>query len=151
MEIKVDDLTGEAIIRLIGEHLHGMALTSPPESIHALDLDGLKKPEITFWSIWDEGDLAGCGALKELDDKHGELKSMRTASNHLRKGAARKLLLHIIEEAKKRGYDSISLETGSMEEFLPARRLYESFGFIYCPPFADYKEDPNSVFMIKKL
>lgn len=151
MEIKVDDLTGEAIIRLIGEHLHGMALTSPPESIHALDLDGLKKPEITFWSIWDEGDLAGCGALKGLDDKHGELKSMRTASNHLRKGAARKLLLHIIEEAKKRGYDSISLETGSMEEFLPARRLYESFGFIYCPPFADYKEDPNSVFMIKKL
>ncbi|PKG23128.1 GNAT family N-acetyltransferase [Niallia nealsonii] len=151
MEIKIDDLTGKEIIELIGEHLQGMSLNSPPESIHALDLDNLKKTEITFWSVWEEGQLAGCGALKELNKKHGELKSMRTSSNHLRKGVARKLLHHIIEEAKQRGYLTISLETGSMEAFMPARKLYESFEFRYCKPFADYQEDPNSVFMEKEL
>jgi len=151
VEIKIDDLTGKEIAKLIGEHLHGMSLNSPPESIHALDLNGLKGKEITFWSVWDQGELAGCGALKELDAKHGELKSMRTSSDHLRKGVARKLLQHIIEEAKMRGYQALSLETGSMEAFLPARKLYESFGFEYCAPFADYQEDPNSVFMTKKL
>lgn len=151
MEIKIDDLTGKEIAKLIGEHLQGMSLNSPPESIHALDLNGLKGKEITFWSVWDKGELAGCGALKELDPKHGELKSMRTSSDHLRKGVARKLLQHVIEEAKMRGYQALSLETGSMEAFLPARKLYESFGFEYCAPFADYQEDPNSVFMTKKL
>lgn len=128
-----------------------MALHSPPESIHALNLEGLKKPEITFWSAWEQDELLGCGALKELDRQHGEIKSMRTASAHLRKGVARQVLAHIIEEAKRRGYTRVSLETGSMEAFEPARRLYAGFGFQYCGPFADYTEDPNSVFMTKEL
>lgn len=96
-------------------------------------------------------DLLGCGALKELDPYHGEIKSMRTAKEHLRKGVAKKLLQHIVEEAKKRGYQRLSLETGSMDAFEPARKLYASFGFEYCKPFSDYKEDPNSVFMTKEL
>jgi putative acetyltransferase len=151
VEIKLDDLTGPEVAALIGEHLQGMALHSPPESIHALNLDGLKKPEITFWSAWEQDELLGCGALKELDGQHGEIKSMRTASAHLRKGVAKRILAHIIEEAKRRGYLRLSLETGSMEAFEPAKRLYASFGFHYCEPFSDYIEDPNSVFMTKEL
>ncbi|MFB5676634.1 GNAT family N-acetyltransferase [Paenibacillus terreus] len=151
MDIIKDDLSGPDIIALIGEHLQDMHLTSPPESVHALDLDGLKKPEVTFWSVWEENQLLGCGALKKLDPLHGEVKSMRTAARHLRKGVARQMLAHIIEESKGRGYERISLETGSMEAFAPARKLYESFGFEYCGPFADYIEDPNSVFMTKTL
>lgn len=151
MDIKVDDLTGSKVIALIGEHLQNMALLSPPESTHALNLDKLKKPEITFWSGWEQDELVGCGAIKELDSQHGEIKSMRTSSSHLRKGVARRILEHIIEEAKRRGYQRLSLETGSMDAFEPARRLYASFGFQYCEPFSDYIEDPNSVFMTKEL
>lgn len=151
MDIKVDDLTGSKVIALIGEHLQNMALLSPPESTHALNLDKLKKPDITFWSGWEQDELVGCGAIKELDSQHGEIKSMRTSSSHLRKGVARQILEHIIEEAKRRGYQRLSLETGSMDAFEPARRLYVSFGFQYCEPFSDYIEDPNSVFMTKEL
>lgn len=151
MDIKLDDLTGSEVIALIGEHLQGMALHSPPESIHALNLDGLKKPEITFWSAWEKEELVGCGALKELDLQHGEIKSMRTSSAHLRKGVARRILEHIIAEAKRRGYQRLSLETGSMDAFEPAKRLYASFGFQYSMPFSDYTEDSNSVFMTKEL
>lgn len=151
MDIKVDDLTGSKVIALIGEHLQNMALLSPPESTHALNLDKLKKPEITFWSGWEQDELVGCGAIKELDSQHGEIKSMRTSSSHLRKGVAKRILEHIIEEAKRRGYQRLSLETGSMDAFEPARRLYANFGFQYCEPFSDYIEDPNSVFMTKEL
>lgn len=151
MEIKIDDLTGPEIAGLLEEHLYNMTLHSPPESIHALDLEKLKKPEITFWSVWENNEIAGCGALKELSPLHGEIKSMRTSSLHLRKGVAKKLLAHIIKEAENRGYKRITLETGSMDAFEPARRLYASFGFHYCKPFSDYIEDPNSVFMEKKL
>ena len=151
MEIKVDDLKGIEVAKLINEHLQGMTQHSPPESIHALNLDRLKKPEITFWSVWDKGELVGCGALKELDDQHGEVKSMRTSSAHLRKGVARKMIQHIIDEANRRGYKRLSLETGSMEAFEPAQKLYASFGFQYCKPFAEYIEDPNSVFMTLEL
>ncbi|WP_079504710.1 GNAT family N-acetyltransferase [Mesobacillus jeotgali] len=151
MNIRVDDLTGTEVIALIGEHLHGMTLHSPPESIHALGLEALQKPDITFWTAWENDHLMGCGALKELDSQHGELKSMRTAESHLRKGVAQALLEHIMKEAKSRGYKKLSLETGSMEAFLPARRLYGKYGFDYCGPFADYVEDPNSVFMTKEL
>ncbi|TFE22723.1 GNAT family N-acetyltransferase [Cohnella luojiensis] len=151
MEIRIDDLTGSQVIELIGEHLQGMAMHSPPESVHALNLEGLKKPEITFWSAWEQDELLGCGALKELDDQHGEIKSMRTSSLHLRKGVAKRLLEHIIEEAKRRGYRRLSLETGSMAAFEPAKRLYASFGFQNCKPFSDYIEDPNSVFMTKEI
>lgn len=151
MVIKVDDLSGPEVAELIREHLHGMKLHSPPESIHALGLESLRQPEITFWSAWEGDQLAGCGALKELDGLHGEIKSMRTSSAHLRKGVARRVLQHIMEEAKRRGYRRLSLETGSMAAFEPARRLYASEGFQYCEPFADYKEDPNSVFMTMEL
>lgn len=151
MEIKKDDLTGKEIAELIREHLHGMSLISPPESIHALNLEQLRKPEITFWSAWEGKALLGCGALKELDAFHGEVKSMRTSSLHLRKGVARQILQYIINQAKCRGYQRLSLETGSMAAFEPARKLYASFGFQYCRPFSDYFEDPNSVFMTLEL
>jgi len=151
MEIKVDDLSKIEVAELINEHLHGMSLNSPPESIHALSLEQLRRPEITFWTAWEEEQILGCGALKDLENLHGEIKSMRTSSAHLRKGVAKRMLQHILSEAKRRGYRHISLETGSQEAFEPARRLYESFGFQYCPPFADYSLDPNSVFMTLEI
>jgi putative acetyltransferase len=147
MNIRVDDLHGPAIQALLQEHLRNMHEISPPESVHALDLDALRHPSITFWSAWSDAGLLGCGALKELDPSHGEVKSMRTVIAHRGKGVARAMLQHILAEARARSYARVSLETGSQPEFLPARRLYESFGFTYCPPFAGYVEDPNSVFM----
>ena len=128
-----------------------MALVSPPESRHSLDLDGLRKPDVTFWSIWNGSELAGCGALKELDEYHAEIKSMRTADVYRRKGLASQMLRHLVEEAKRRGYRRLSLETGSMAYFEPARKLYEGYGFTYCGPFAAYVEDLNSVFMTKVI
>lgn len=151
MDIRIDDLTGTKVLGLIREHLAGMFENSPPESVHALDVSGLKKPGITFWSAWEQEELLGMGALKELDSEHAELKSMRTASAHLRKGVARHMLAHILSVARERGYRRLSLETGSMAAFLPAQKLYESFGFQYCGPFDDYEEDPNSVFMTMAL
>ena len=150
-EIKLDDLSTTEIARLLAEHLHDMYEQSPPGSVHALDLDDLKKPEITFWAIWDGATLVGCGALKELDPEHGEIKSMRTANEYRGKGAGTLMVRHIINEARKRNYRRLSLETGSMTFFDPARRLYESHGFTYCGPFADYSLDPNSVFMTTEL
>lgn len=151
MLIRVDDLTGPEIRALLEEHLRNMYELSPPESVHALDLAALRRPEITFWTAWSDGALVGCGALKELDPAHGEVKSMRTASAYRRKGVGRAMLEHIIAEARARSYRRLSLETGSMDAFLPARRLYESFGFAYCAPFADYTDDPNSAFMTRTL
>jgi len=151
MEIKNDDLTGPEITELLLEHLENMAENSPPESMHALSLEELRKPDITFWSVWNGGELLGCGALKELDPQHGEIKSMRTASNHRRKGVAARMVEHILEKARRRNYRRVSLETGSMDAFIPARTLYAKFGFEECGPFADYVEDPNSVFMTKEL
>lgn len=151
MDIRVDDLKGPEIARLLEEHLRSLRALSPPESVHALDLEKLRRPEITFWTVWEGGALLGCGALKALDARHGELKSMRTAAAHLRRGVASALLRHIIEEARRRGYRRLSLETGSPDAFEPARRLYERFGFAVCGPFADYVDDPNSVFMTREL
>jgi putative acetyltransferase len=128
-----------------------VAQHSPPESIHALDLDKLRRPDITFWSVRNDGQLMGCGALKELDRRHGEIKSMRTSAAHLRKGVAARLMQHTLEEAGRRGYERVSLETGSMEAFAPARRLYARFGFAMYGPFGGYAEDPNSVFMSRAL
>ena len=151
MQIRQDDLTGEEIIELLQEHLRCMARVSPPQSRHALDLEGLRKPDITFWTIWNGPDLAGCGALKELDKEHAEIKSMRTTDAYLRRGVASQVLRHIMGEARRRGYRRLSLETGAMEYFEPARKLYAGFGFAYCGPFGTYKEDPNSVFMSREL
>jgi len=147
MLIRVDDLSGMEIRDLLDEHLRNMHLLSPPGSVHALDLGGLRQPDITFWTAWSGEELLGCGALKELDPTHGEIKSMRTAFQHRRRGVGRAMLAHILEAARSRSYSRLSLETGSMVEFAPARRLYESFGFTYCDPFGDYRSDPNSVFM----
>jgi putative acetyltransferase len=151
VHIKIDDLSGPEIRELLEEHLASMRLHSPPESIHALPIEGLRKPEITFWTVWENGELLGCGALKELDSQHGEIKSMRTAARHLRKGVAQTLLHYIIGEAARRGYRRLSLETGSMQAFEPARQLYARSGFTFCRPFAEYLEDPNSAFMTKEL
>jgi putative acetyltransferase len=111
----------------------------------------LRQPEITFWTAWEGSELVGCGALKELDLTHGEVKSMRTPSNRRREGVGRAILRHVIDVARSRGYARLSLETGSMVAFIPAQRLYESFGFTWCGPFGDYIEDPNSVFMTLRL
>ena len=151
MDIRTDDLQHPAIHALLNEHLQNMHELSPPDSVHALDLDGLRKANITFWTAWEEEVLIGCGALMELDLKHGEIKSMRTPMAHRRKGAGRAILAHILKVARERGYERLSLETGTAEAFEPARKLYESFGFIYCGPFGDYKEDPHSVFMTLRL
>ena len=151
MLIKIDDLTGDDVIGLLNEHLRGMSQNSPPESVHTLNIADLQKPEITFWSAWEEMNLVGCGALKELDKLNAEIKSMRTTSFYLRKGVAQKILHHIMNQAKKRNYQRLSLETGSMAAFEPARKLYASFGFVYCEPFADYVVDPNSLFMTREL
>ncbi len=151
MDIRIDDLSAAEIRALLQEHLDSMKLYSPPESIHALDLAALRQPQITFWTAWEKDELFGCGALKELDPRHGEIKSMRTAAAHLRQGVAAALLNHILGEARQRGYRRLSLETGSHPAFAPARSLYASFGFIPCGPFADYRLDPYSVFMTREL
>ncbi len=151
MEIKLDKLDGPEVARLLQEHLDDMALHSPAESVHALDLHALRQPELSFWCAWDGAELAGCGALKALDGKHGEIKSMRTASSHLRRGVAAKLLEHILAEAQSRGYQRLSLETGSPAAFVPAQRLYQKYGFDVCEPFAHYGPDPYSIFMTRTL
>ena len=151
MRIEVDDLSRPEIHALLNEHLQSMRALSPPESVHALDLDKLRAHDITFWSVWEGAALVGCGALKELDPAHGEVKSMRTANAHRRKGVGRKILAHIIEVARSRRYERLSLETGAMAPFQPAHRLYGSFGFDFCKPFGEYAEDPNSVFMTLRL
>jgi len=151
VQIRLDDLSGPEIHALLDEHLRDMALLSPPGSVHALDIDALRRPEITFWTAWSNNELLGCGALMELSPLHGEIKSMRTSLAHRRRGVARAMLKHIVQEAGKRQYERLSLETGSMPDFQPAQKLYESFGFAYCGPFADYLLDPNSVFMTRSL
>jgi putative acetyltransferase len=151
VRIVVDDLTGEPIAALLEEHLTEMRATSPPESTHALDLDGLRAPGVTFWSVWDGDRLVGCGALKRLDDRHAELKSMRTTHSRQGSGIGSALLAHLIDEARSMGFTQQSLETGAMPFFEPARRLYQRFGFTYCEPFGDYRPDPNSVFMTRTI
>ena len=151
MKIEIDDLSRPAIHALLNEHLKNMHAVSPPGSVHALDLAALRKPDITFWSAWDGEVLLGCGALKALDDIHGEIKSMRTPETLRRRGAGRAILTHIIEVARSRGYQRLSLETGSMSAFEPAQRLYTSFGFTPCGPFGAYVADSNSVFMTLSL
>ena len=151
LRIEVDDLTGAQIHALLNEHLQSMHALSPPESVHALDLERLRTPAITFWTVWDGTELAGCGALQELDPRHGEIKSMRTPAAVRRRGAGRAVLEHIIAVARMRGYRRLSLETGSMGAFRPAHSLYASAGFTFCGPFGDYHDDPNSVFMTLAL
>ncbi len=151
MKIEADDLTRPEVIALLNEHLSNMYELSPPESVHALDVTKLRSPGISFWTVWDDGVLLGCGALKELSPSHGEVKSMRTPQALRRRGAGRAVLAHIISVAKERGYRRLSLETGSIDAFVPAQKLYASFDFSTCGPFGSYMEDPHSVFMSREL
>lgn len=151
MDIRIDDLSGAEIQKLLTEHLEDMHTASPAECVHALDLTGLKMPNITFWTVWEGNQLLGCGALKILNDSHGEIKSMRTTSAARNKGVASTLLRHILDAAKQKGLTKISLETGPQDFFAPARKLYVKHGFTECGPFSNYKLDPYSVFMTKTL
>jgi putative acetyltransferase len=150
-EFRLDDLSGEQTRGLIARHLKGMRANSPEESVHALDIDGLRSPEVTFWSVWIGERIAGCCALKELGGRRGELKSMRVADEFLGRGIGRAMLEHLMREARARGMQSLWLETGSAAAFTPALRLYESAGFERCGPFAGYVEDPFSVFMTRVI
>jgi putative acetyltransferase len=147
VDFKLDDLSGPRIVEFLEEHIEDMKSVSPPESKYALDLDGLRMPDVTFWSAWEEEKIVACGALKQLDNSHAEIKSMRVFAARRCHGIASKLLSHLLSEASSRGYHRISLETGSIAFFDPARKLYEKFGFESCAPFGDNKENPNSVFM----
>ena len=147
----LDDLSGGEVQALLRRHLDTMAEHSPPESRHALDSSGLQADDVTFWSVWNEATLLGFGGLKELSPDHGEIKSMHTAKAARGQGIAARMLEHIMAEARRRGYQRLSLETGSMAAFAPARKLYEKYGFITSPPFASYRPDPNSTFMTSKL
>jgi putative acetyltransferase len=151
LTFRVDDLTGAPTRALIARHLAGMHANSPPDSVHAFDIDRLRAPGVTFWSAWIGDAIAGCGALKALGERRGELKSMRVADAFLGRGIGRAILQHLIGEARRRGMTSLWLETGSTAPFVPALRLYESAGFVRCGPFDDYVDDPFSVFMTIQL
>lgn len=151
MRIAIENPATSDVLALLEEHLREMHELSPRESVHALDVSGLQAADITFWTVREDGLLLGCGALRELDSRHGEVKSMRTPRSSRRKGAGRAVLQHIIAVARERGYRRLSLETGAMAAFAPAHRLYESAGFTRCGPFGDYVPDPNAVFMTLEL
>jgi putative acetyltransferase len=151
MRIELDDLSRPQIHALLNEHLRNMYEITPAESVHALDLERLRSPDITFWTAWEDSELVGCGALKELEPRHGEIKSMRTPQALRRRGAGRAILYHIIRVARERGYERLSLETGPIETFSAAQTLYASAGFTCCGPFGDYRDDPHSVYMTLSL
>ena len=151
MRIETDDLTRPQVHALLEEHLRNMYELSPPENVFALDLSRLRVPEITFWTVWEGDALMGCGALKELSPVHGEIKSMRTPAAARGRGAGRAVLRHIIGVARQRGYQTLSLETGSHPAFGPAHALYRAHGFVPSGPFGSYVEDPHSVFMELRL
>lgn len=151
MRIEEDDLTRTQVRDLLREHVDNMYDITPPESVHALDFEELRGPDVTFWTVWEDGELLGCGALRELNSHEGEIKTMRTPASKRRRGAGRAVLEHMVREARARGYDLLYLETGSMAAFEPARRLYESAGFVPCGPFGAYGDDPNLFFMALPL
>ena len=149
--IREDDLTGAEVTALLRLHLDEMHQWSPPESVHAMPIERLRAPDVTFYSAWQGNRLAACGALKQLDLRHGELKSMRAHPDFRGRGAGRAMLDHLLGEARVRGYSRVSLETGRPEAFRPARTLYQANGFAECPPFADYAADAFSICMTRDL
>ena len=151
MHIERDDLTRYEVLRLLADHMVDMHATSPAESVHALDLSGLRRSDVTMWTLWDDGVLLGCAALRELSPDAGEIKSMRTVAEARGRGLGRLLLEHVITEARGRGYRRLCLETGTEDFFAPARRLYERNGFTECPPFGDYSLDPHSIYLTREL
>ena len=149
--IQEDDPRRPEVAALLNAHLENSARHSPPESVHSLGVEALRSPDVTLWTVSDGPLVVGCGALKELDRRHGEVKSMHTAASHRGQGVGARIVAHIIAEARRRSYDRLSLETGSMAAFEPARALYARFGFRVCTPFADYRDDPHSLFMTLDL
>lgn len=153
MRIEPDDRTSDEIVAFLEAHVAQLRDVTPPGSSHALDLDGLRRPEVRFWSARDGGELVGCVALKALDPAHGEahleLKSMRTAPHRTGQGIGTLLVVHALDVARATGARRVSLETGSFDFFAPARRLYARHGFVECEPFADYRPDPESTFMTR--
>ena len=150
-DIREDDLSGPEVAALLEFHLGEMHQWSPPESVHAMPIERLRQPDVTFYTAWQDERLAACGALKQLDPAHGELKSMRAHPDFRGKGAGKAVLVHLLAMARGRGYTRVSLETGRPESYLPARRLYNSHGFTECPPFGDYADDGFSICMTKEL
>lgn len=151
MIFHLDTFIGAEVVGLLEQHRAAMEDTAPAESRHALDAEGLRQPEIRFWTLHLDAALVGCGALKHLDREHAEIKAMRIARTHLRRGLGKAMLGHLMAEATRRGYRRLSLETGAMAYFEPARRLYLAAGFAPCPPFGDYVDDPNTVFLTRPL
>ncbi|MGJ9422478.1 GNAT family N-acetyltransferase [Aeromicrobium sp. CF3.5] len=156
--LRTDDLTHPSVVALLEHHLTDFAQYSPAESMHALDLDGLRAADVTFWSAWDGEALVGCGALAQLDTRWGEIKSMRVADAFRGRGAGSAILQHLVGEARRRGYVRLSLETGSAktlergtDAFAPARALYARHGFVECGAFGAYTDDPWSTFMTLDL
>jgi len=151
VEISIDDPARPDVSALLAEHLADMHATSPAESVHALDVSALKVPGLSFWTARADEVLLGCGALKELDPGHGEIKSMRTTSAARGTGVGRAMLAYLLEVGRERGYARISLETGTQDYFLPARTLYVAHGFVECGPFGDYRLDPHSAYFTREL
>ena len=147
MHTVADDLSGHEVTDLLSYHMREMRAHSPEPSRHSLDLATMRTPELAWWTVWDGQSLMGCAALREVDSGHGEVKSMRTAPEHLRKGVARQMLTHIIGVARDRGYIRLGLETGSGPDFAPALALYRGFGFKDGEMFGDYRPDPFLRFM----
>ena len=137
--------------KLLQSHFIELKAASPEGSAHVLDISGLKVPSIKFWSLWENDQLMGCGALKFLNKDHGEFKSIRVHDNFRNRGNGIKVISHLIEEAKKLKVKRLSIETGAGNFFIPARKLFDNCGFKSCPPFAHYKEDPNSLYLTKLL
>ena len=151
MRIRIDDLAGPQIAALLARHWENARRQSPPESVHTLDLDALRAPDVTVWTVWDGAQILGCGALRQLDPHHGEVKSMHTDAARRGRGAGSAILATIVTEARRRGYRRLSLETGSNAALAPARALYARFGFQVCGPFGCYRLDPHSTFMTLAL
>lgn len=151
LAIKKDCIENQQLRTLLEEHHAAMLKLSPLECVHALDMSAFTANKINFYTAWFDENLVGCAALKKLDNKHVELKSMKTSVQFLRKGVAASLLTYLVTLAKEQGYEKISLETGTASEFIPAQKLYQRFGFTCCSPFSTYKQDPYSLFFSKRL
>jgi putative acetyltransferase len=150
-QISIEDPRSPDVVALLETHLEFARAASPPEDVHALDVTGLLSPDVTFFTLRDDGTLLGVGALREIDPTHGEIKSMHTSEIARGNGVGRAMLDHLLDTARARGYERVSLETGTMEEFAAARALYTKAGFEVCPPFADYFDSPHSVCMTLEL
>ena len=151
IHVRLDDLSSPDVEALVAEHLVGMRGNSPPCHVHALAIERLRRPDVTFWSAWHETVLCGCGALKELDAESGEVKSMRTRPAFLRQGVGQAVLDEIVRTARGRNYASLYLETGTGDAFAAAHALYLRNGFSWCGPFGDYEATEFNVFMVKQL